>query len=77
MSEHCKDALDKLYAYLDSELDGGSVDLIRSHIGECPPCGQAFAFEERLLVAIRAGLREDVPQIVIDRIRTTFRTEIR
>ncbi|MEX1006147.1 MAG: zf-HC2 domain-containing protein [Acidimicrobiia bacterium] len=77
MSDHCREALDKLYAYLDRELDDVSVDVIRLHLDDCPPCGRAYGFEERLLVAIRSGLREDVPEVVIERIRTAFRTEIR
>lgn len=76
MSEHCQEALDKLYAYLDRELDPETVEEIRSHVGECPPCGGAFAFEERLMVVIRSGLREEVPAVVVDRIRTAIRTEI-
>ena len=76
MSDHCQEALDKLYAYLDKELDPDSVDLIREHVDDCPPCGGAFAFEEKLLVTIRTGLREEVPEVVIDRIRTAIRTEI-
>ncbi|MDX1447599.1 MAG: zf-HC2 domain-containing protein [Acidimicrobiia bacterium] len=76
MSDHCQEALDKLYAYLDRELDPESVAVIKEHVDDCPPCGSAFAFEEKLLVAIRAGLREEMPQVVIERIRATIRTEI-
>lgn len=76
MSDHCQEALDKLYAYLDQELDPDWVAVIRDHIDDCPPCGGAFAFEEKLLVAIRTGLREEVPSVVIDRIRTAIRTQI-
>lgn len=77
MSDHCREALDKLYAYLDRELDSESVDEIRVHLDDCSPCGNAFGFEERLLVAIKAGLREEVPHVVIERIRATIRTQIR
>jgi mycothiol system anti-sigma-R factor len=77
MSEHCGEALEKLYAYLDRELDQDSVTVIRTHIGECPPCCDAFSFEERFLVAIRAGLREEVPSTVIERIRVAIRAEFR
>lgn len=77
MSDHCREALDKLYAYLDEELDSESVDVIRVHLGDCPPCDRAFVFEERLLVAIRSGLREEVPHVVIERIQAVIRTEMR
>jgi mycothiol system anti-sigma-R factor len=65
MSEHCGEALEKLYAYLDQELDAASVVVIRSHLDECPPCGDVFSFEERLLTIIRTGLREEVPVAVV------------
>lgn len=76
MSENCEEALHKLYAYLDRELDPATVDEIRTHLGDCPPCGNAFAFEERLQVVIRSGLAEEIPAVVIERIRTAIRTEI-
>ena len=76
MSDHCREALDKLYAYLDRELDAVSVDVIRHHLDDCPPCGRAFVFEDRLMVTIRSGLHEEVPQVVIERIRATLRTQI-
>lgn len=76
MSGNCQEALDKLYAYLDRELDPDSVDLIRDHVDDCPPCDGAFTFEEKLLITIRTGLREEVPEVVINRIRATLRTEI-
>ena len=31
MSDNCQEALDKLYAYLDRELDSDSVAAIRDH----------------------------------------------
>jgi mycothiol system anti-sigma-R factor len=76
MSDHCRDALDRLYAYLDRELDTDTVIEIRAHLEECPPCGGAFAFEERLMVVVRDGLREDVPPAVVDRLRSALRSEI-
>jgi hypothetical protein len=36
----------------------------------------AFAFEERLMVVVRDGLREEVPQAVVDRLRSALRSEI-
>jgi mycothiol system anti-sigma-R factor len=76
MSEHCGEALEKLYAYLDQELDSASVVVIRSHLDECPPCGDVFSFEQRLLTIIRTGLREEVPVAVLERLRTAIRFEL-
>lgn len=77
MSETCRRALEKLYAYLDAELDAVSVEEITAHLEDCPPCGRSFAFERRLQLVVKSGLKEeDVPAVVIDRLRAAIRGEI-
>ncbi|MDH4117022.1 MAG: zf-HC2 domain-containing protein [Acidimicrobiia bacterium] len=74
--EHCDEALARLYPYLDGELDDAVVaERIRVHLVDCPPCGGAFSFEERLRVVVRSHLREDVPADVLDRLRGVIQRE--
>jgi mycothiol system anti-sigma-R factor len=62
MSEHCDEALAHLYRYLDGELDDATiVRKIQAHLVDCPPCGGAYEFEQRLKVVVRRHLSEDVP----------------
>lgn len=75
MSDICREALEQLYAYLDREVDSVTAERIRVHLGDCPPCGQSFEFEERLQVVIRMGMREDVPVEIMERLRAVIRTE--
>jgi mycothiol system anti-sigma-R factor len=76
MSDHCDEALAHLYTFLDGELDDGDVaERIRFHLSNCPPCGGAFTFEERLRMVVRTRLREEVPASVIERIRLVIRAE--
>ncbi len=70
MSDHCDEALANLYTYLDHELDDEQVaERIRFHLDDCPPCGGAFVFEERLRVVVRTKLREEVPPEMLERLR--------
>ncbi len=75
MSRDCEDALANLYNYLDDELDGGTVDRIRAHLGDCPDCDRPFDFEVRLREVIRAKLDEEIPQAMIVRIQTILSVE--
>lgn len=76
MTEHCEETLNRLYEYIDRELDENSAAFVRAHVDDCPPCGGAYSFEERLLVVIRTGLREEIPEVVVERIRAAIRAEI-
>jgi mycothiol system anti-sigma-R factor len=76
MSDHCDEALAHLYTYLDGELDDDVIaERIRTHLVECPPCGGVFTFEERLKIAVRTRLREDVPVEFIQRLQIVIRSQ--
>lgn len=76
MSDHCDEALAHLYTYLDGELDDATIaERIRGHLELCPPCGDAFTFEERLKLVVRTRLREEVPFEMIERLQIVIRTQ--
>ena len=75
MSLNCDDSLEKMYLYIDNELDAASAEVIRYHINDCPPCSDAFSFEERLKVVVRTRLSEDVPAELLARLRAVIRSE--
>jgi anti-sigma factor (TIGR02949 family) len=77
MSEHahCDEALANLYSFMDGELDDELVaERVRLHLADCPPCGGAFSFEERLRIVVRTKLEADVPQEMVDRLREFLHT---
>ena len=57
----CVEAVHLLYHYLDGELTAERRVLIRQHLDDCPPCGQAFDFEAELRVVVSQKCRETVP----------------
>ena len=61
MSDHCREAVDLLYHYLDGELAEEHRITIRRHLIDCPPCYSAFDFETELRVVIAHKAKEQVP----------------
>ena len=60
--DECRDAAHSLYHYLDGELTFERRELIRQHLDDCPPCGDAFDFEAELRIVISQKCREQVPE---------------
>ncbi len=42
----CTEVLDRVYAYLDSELDAPDIAKIRQHLDECGPCLAEYGLDE-------------------------------
>jgi mycothiol system anti-sigma-R factor len=42
----CAEVLDRVYAYLDGELDNPGCAKIRQHLDECGPCLREYGLEE-------------------------------
>ena len=71
----CVEAVHLLYHYLDGELTTERRVLIRQHLDDCPPCGQAFDFEAELRVVIAQKCREEVPTELVERVRKALGQE--
>lgn len=42
----CRDVLDRVYTYLDDELEEVDCSEIRQHLDECGPCLREFGLEQ-------------------------------
>lgn len=49
----CLEALEKLYEYLDGELEAPSCDEVRAHMDICQHCYPALAIEESFRDAVK------------------------
>jgi len=45
-AQDCEDVLERVYEFLDHELDDASGDAIRQHLVECEPCMDHFDVEQ-------------------------------
>ena len=53
----CRDALERLYEYLDQALPSDEEDAVRAHLDQCAECLRQFRFEACLLRRIRDTAR--------------------
>ena len=53
----CAHVLERVYEFIDNELDGASGDAIRRHLSDCEPCLDKYDVEQAVkkLVASRCG----------------------
>ena len=44
--DDCEHVLERVYQFLDNELDDASGDAIRQHLSDCEPCLDTFDVEQ-------------------------------
>ena len=57
----CSEVLDRVYEYIDGELDGGRAHEIRHHLDECSPCLKEFGLEEAVKAIVRRSCSDPAP----------------
>ena len=66
----CAEAVRRLAAYLDGELDADAEEEVDRHLERCRSCFSRAEFEKRLRARIREDLREEsVPPEFESRVR--------
>lgn len=65
----CREAVDKLYEYLDNELDNVSSAQIKKHLDLCRLCCDHFEFEKTMKDLVHKCCQESkAPEILKDKI---------
>jgi mycothiol system anti-sigma-R factor len=71
----CREALQRLYDFLDGELTEATLAQIRGHLDQCQPCLHAFDFELELRQVIASKCRDHAPAHLRERIAAAIRLE--
>jgi mycothiol system anti-sigma-R factor len=50
---NCKDCLDRMWQYIDGELDMASTDELQRHLAQCRECFSEAEFERQLKAMVR------------------------
>jgi mycothiol system anti-sigma-R factor len=58
----CRDALHRIYHFLDGELTSNRRVKIEEHLDGCSPCLRMFGFESELRKLVADRCREEVPE---------------
>ena len=57
----CSEVLDRVYEYLDGELDRSRVHDIKEHLEECGPCLREFGLEEAVKAIVKRSCHDRAP----------------
>ena len=68
----CRDAVEKLSAHLDDELDPAESRSVEEHLSQCPGCERRYV----LLTATRRAVRRVALETVSDRFDSAFRSRL-
>jgi anti-sigma factor (TIGR02949 family) len=55
----CDGCVDRLYAFLDTELSEAEITSVRSHLEGCQDCDDNFVFEARFLDQLKECVTSD------------------
>jgi len=70
----CEESLEKLWQFLDQELDGESAARLAQHLEECRHCFDRAEFERRLKAMVRRSCEcETAPAELRDRLTKLIR----
>ncbi len=73
---NCTDAVERLYHFLDGELDGTRRAVVQRHLDECLPCLEAFDFEVELRQVVASRCRERPPDGLMVRIALAIQSDV-
>ncbi len=73
----CRDALDRLYEYIDDEVDSADHDVIAHHLEECGPCLAEFDLEVLVKVVVARSCCDHAPSKLRDRVISEISARLR
>lgn len=68
----CAAAVERLWSYVDHELDPTEADELREHLEECSPCLEEYGIDVVLKTVVRRGCQESAPETLRVRIHQTL-----
>ena len=78
----CSEVLDRVYEYLDGELDRERVHVIKEHLDECSPCLAEYGLEDAVKAIVKRSCSDPAPadlrskvMLRIEAVRSVLRTE--
>jgi len=73
----CSEVLEKVWLYLDNEIDETDCAAIKHHLDECSPCLRKFGIEQEVKALVARTCGSDHPPTDLkDRVRARL-TEVR
>jgi len=71
----CREVIERLYEFLDSELTETSRVKVRRHLDHCGNCLEAYEFEAELREVISSKAHDAIPPHLMDRLKEMIEAE--
>ncbi len=71
----CREVIERLYEFLDSELTESSRIKVRRHLDQCGNCLEAFEFETELREVISSKAHDAIPPHLMGRLKEMIENE--
>ncbi len=69
----CNEILDRVYVFIDNELDGASCEQIQTHLDECGPCLREVDLERMVKALVARSCTEQAPVELRQRVMFSIR----
>ncbi len=69
----CSEILDRVYFFIDNELDSADVARIHQHLAECGPCLRAVDLERMVKALVARSCKESAPLELRERVKFSIR----
>lgn len=73
-SPDCGQALEKLYLFIDHEMDDASCEEIEAHIKSCSPCLDEYDLERVVKSLVMRSCNEVAPEPLREKVLFSIRT---
>lgn len=71
--EHCKEILDRVFFFIDNELEDADCQQIQQHLDDCGPCLEKYDLERTVKALVQRSCSEHAPDTLRDRVLLRIR----
>ena len=71
--EHCKEILDRVFFFIDNELEQADCQQIQEHLDDCGPCLEKYDLERTVKALVQRSCSEHAPDTLRDRVLLRIR----
>ncbi|HEX6247059.1 MAG TPA: mycothiol system anti-sigma-R factor [Nocardioidaceae bacterium] len=71
--QHCSEILQRMFFFIDNELERADCDEIQHHLDECQPCLEKYNLERTVKALVQRSCTEHAPETLRDRVLLRIR----
>jgi len=70
---HCAEILERVFVFIDNELDAADCSQIQQHLDECGPCLREYDLESKVKALVKKSCSEHAPETLRERVLLSIR----